>query len=67
LRRKVILGAGLFLEKNGGRKETCKRKSSMQEEKQHARGEACGEKAGKPNHDRVRVFEKGCNDYKLVE
>jgi hypothetical protein len=78
LRRKSILGASLFLEKNlfwgktyfwkkgpkfgahaiGGKKATCKkrRKSSMQEEKQ------CVVQEGKPNHDRVRVFDKDCND-----
>jgi hypothetical protein len=37
-------------------------------EKQHARGKAtCGEEAGKPNHDRVRVFDKDCNGYKPVK
>jgi hypothetical protein len=36
-------------------KATCKRKSNM-----------C-EKAGKPNHDRVRVFDKDCNGYKPVK
>jgi hypothetical protein len=37
------------------------RKSNMQEEK-HARREG-----RKPNHDRVRVFDKDCNDYKPVK
>jgi hypothetical protein len=74
LRRKAILGASLFLEKNrceekqlargkqhARGKASCKRKINMQEEKQH------GEKARKRNHDRVRVFDKGCNDYKPIE
>jgi hypothetical protein len=68
LRRKDILGTSLFLKKNiwqekqhARGKATCKRKSSMQEEKQR------GEKAGNPNHDRVRFFDKDCNSYKLVE
>jgi hypothetical protein len=26
-----------------------------------------GEEADKPNHIRVRVFEKGCNIYKIVK
>jgi hypothetical protein len=42
-------------------KATWKRKNNMQEEKQR------GEKVGNPNHDRVRVFDKDCNGYKLVE
>lgn len=33
----------------------------MQEE------EKCGKKAGKPNHDMVRVFVKDCNGYKPVK
>jgi len=48
LRRKVILSASLILEKNnwheklhGRGKATCKRKSSMHEEKKHARGATC--------------------------
>jgi 3-methyladenine DNA glycosylase Tag len=47
----------------GGKKETCekRRKSSMQEEKKH------DVQAGKPNRDRVRVFEKYCNDYKPIK
>jgi hypothetical protein len=36
-------------------------KSNMQGEKQ------CGEKEGKPNHDRVRVFDKDCNVYKPIK
>jgi hypothetical protein len=80
LRRKYILGAGLFFEKNlflgktelwkgrpnvgeqatGGKKATCRkrRKSNMQEEMQ------LGAKVGNPNQDRVRFFDKYCNDYK---
>jgi hypothetical protein len=46
-----------------GKKATCRkrRKSNMQEEKPH------GEEADKPNHIRVRVFDKDCNGYKLVK
>jgi hypothetical protein len=42
------------------KKEACEkgRKRSMQE------GKSTCEKEGKPNHIRVRVFDKGCNDYK---
>jgi hypothetical protein len=80
LRRKSIFCTYLFLEKYlfwgktyfwkerpkfgacaiGGKKVACKklRKRSMQEEKQR------GAQEGKPNHDRVRVFEKYCNCYK---
>jgi hypothetical protein len=36
-------------------------KTSMQEEKQR------GTQADKPNWDRVRVFDKDCNDYKHVK
>jgi hypothetical protein len=45
-----------------GRKETCskRRKSNMKEENKHV------VKAGKPNHDRVRVFDKDCNIYKPI-
>jgi hypothetical protein len=44
-------------------KEACRkrRKSSMQEEKKR------GEEADKPNHNRVRVFDKDCNGYKPVK
>jgi hypothetical protein len=43
--------------------------------KQHAKKEGkatCkekprGEEEGKPNHDRVRVFDKDCNGYKPVK
>ena len=38
-----------------------RRKSSMQEEKKH------GAQESKPNHDRVRVFNKDCNNYKPIE
>jgi hypothetical protein len=38
-----------------------RRKSSMQEEKQRSVQE------DKPNHDRVRVFEKYCNGYKPIK
>jgi hypothetical protein len=43
-----------------GKKEACRktRKRSMQEKKQH------GTKAGNPNHDMVRFFDKYCNGYK---
>jgi hypothetical protein len=51
----------IFGEEQMRGKETCKRKSSMQEEKKH------GKKEGKPNHDRVRFSDKGCNDYKPLE
>jgi hypothetical protein len=67
-RRKAILGAILFLEKNRWQekphargKATCRRKSNMKEEKKH------GEKEGNPSHDRVRVFDKDCNGYKPVK
>jgi hypothetical protein len=45
------------------RKTTCikRRKSNMQEEN------PCGKEAGKPNHDRVRVFVKDCNGYKPIK
>jgi hypothetical protein len=36
-------------------------KASMQEEKQ------CGVQEDKPNHDRVRVFDKDCNGYKPIK
>jgi hypothetical protein len=47
----------------GGRKETCRkrRKRSMQEEKQR------GAHADRPNHVRVRFFDKDCNDYKPIK
>jgi hypothetical protein len=64
------LGANLILKKRsifeactlGGKKTTCikRRKSNMQEEKQR------GMHANKPNHVRVRVFGKYCNDYKPI-
>jgi hypothetical protein len=38
-----------------------RRKSSMKEEKQR------GAQAINPNHNRVRVFDKDCNDYKFVK
>jgi hypothetical protein len=38
-----------------------RKENNMQEEKQS------GTKACKPNHDRVRVFDKDCNDYKPVK
>jgi hypothetical protein len=40
------------------KKEACRkrRKSNMQEKKQR------GTQVGKPNHDRVRVFYKDCNE-----
>jgi hypothetical protein len=42
------------------KKATCekRRKNKMQEEKPR------GEEEGKPNHVRVRVFDKGCTGYK---
>jgi hypothetical protein len=62
LRRKAILSASLILEKNRWQKkqhargkETCKRRSMQ------------GEKEGKPNQDRVRVFDKYCNGYKPIK
>jgi hypothetical protein len=83
LRRKAILSAGLFLEKRSilgktsfwkgrpnfgvrsidGKKSACRkrRKRSMQDEKQ------CGTQVGKPNHDKVRVFDKDCNGYKPIK
>ena len=36
-------------------------------EKKNARGKFMCEEADKPNHIRVRVFDKDCNDYKLVK
>jgi hypothetical protein len=47
----------------GGRKAAWRKrsKSSMQEEKQ------CGVHADKPNHVRVRVFDKYCNGYKPLK
>jgi hypothetical protein len=47
----------------GGKKTTCKkrRKISMQEEKQR------GTQKDKANHDRVRVFDKNCNNYKAIK
>jgi hypothetical protein len=47
----------------GGRKATCRkiRKNNIQEKKKH------GVKAEKPNHGRVRVFDKDCNGYKTVK
>jgi hypothetical protein len=38
-----------------------RRKSSMQEEEQRDK------KEGNPNHDRVRVFFKDCNDYEPIK
>jgi hypothetical protein len=83
LGRNSILGAGLFLEKylfweqahfwrekiifgsraTRGRKETCRkrRKTNMQEEKKR------GTHADRINRDRVRVFDKHCNDYKPIK
>jgi hypothetical protein len=45
------------------KKATCKkrRKSCMQEEK------PCGKEADKPNHVRVRVFDKGFNGYNPIK
>jgi hypothetical protein len=42
------------------KKHAKKKKNNMQEEKPH------GEEVGKPNHDRVGVFDKDCNGYKPV-
>jgi hypothetical protein len=42
-------------------KITCRKKNSMQKEKQH------GTQADKPNRDRVRVFDKYCNGYKHIK
>jgi hypothetical protein len=33
----------------------------MHDEKQ------CGTQVGKPNHDKVRVFDKDCNGYKPIK
>jgi hypothetical protein len=53
----------LILEKNNWQESSMQkmRKSNMQE------GKATCEEAGKPNHIRVRVFDKYCNGYKLVK
>jgi len=47
----------------GGKKETCRkrRKNSMKKGKKH------GMHADRPNLDRVRGFDKYCNDYKPIE
>jgi hypothetical protein len=47
----------------GGRKETCKkrRKNNIYKENQR------GAQEDMPNHDRVRVFEKHCNNYKPIK
>jgi hypothetical protein len=82
LGRKSILGADLFLGEIyvlgdtyflrerpnfgvpaiGGKKETRRKikKINMQEETQR------GVRAGKPNCDRVRDFDKDCNNYKPI-
>jgi hypothetical protein len=59
-RERSIFGARAI----GGRKKKHaekRRKSNMQEEKQ------CGTHADRPNHVRVRVFDKDCNDYKPIK
>jgi hypothetical protein len=83
LRRKSVLGTCLFLEKDlfwgktyfwkgrpnfgahttGGKKETRRkrRKNNMQEEKQR------GAQVDKLDHDKVRVFDKYCNDYNPIK
>jgi hypothetical protein len=68
LEKKVYFGKDLILERRpnfgmraiDGKKESCrkKRKNNMQEEKKH------DVEADRPDHARVRVFDKYCNDYK---
>jgi hypothetical protein len=66
LRERLIFGEHITSgrkETTGGRKETRKkgRKNITQEENQ------CGMHTDRPNHVRVRVFEKYCNGYNHIK
>jgi len=56
LRRKSILSAGLILKKEQLAENVAFKRRNMQ-----------GRRQEKPNHDRVRVFDKYCNGDKLVK
>jgi ribosomal protein S9 len=67
----------LFWERpNFGKEDLILEHAQQMERKQHAKKEGkttCKRKSNvarrkdKPNHDRVRVFDKDCNDYKPVK
>jgi hypothetical protein len=75
LRRKSILGVGLILEKDMFWGKICfwKERANFGVRAIGGKKETCGKRrkndahADKPNHDRVRFFEKYCNGYKPIK